>query len=135
MEQEIMETVLHDMLQDLEAIKEQKQHFVKLQNTLETQNEVVVRIEQKLTRQDTVAVTLTEEQLKALKEVIRQYIELLREDLMKHPITTHTYKHISLMPQSFRMEHFPMLVNTIMKWVVILIVLVFVIWFVVRFAD
>lgn len=35
MEQEIMETVMRDMLQDLEELKEQKQHLMRLQGGIE----------------------------------------------------------------------------------------------------
>ncbi len=113
------------MLQDLESIKQQKQHLTKLEEYLEKQYQLSLRMEQKISNLHTSPVSLTEAQLASLKNEIKQEIDALREDILKRPVTANTYKQFSVLPQSFRMEHFPMLVNTVMKWVVIMIILIF----------
>lgn len=133
MEEEIMETVLHDMLQDLQIIKQQQQYLVKFQEDLETQYQLMLRIEQKLSGFSALPVTLTDDQVSSLKDVMRQEFELLQTELQKQPVTHKAY--YSVFPVSFRMEYFRMVVNTVMTWIVILIVLFFVIWLVVRHVS
>lgn len=133
MEQEIMETVMRDMLQDLEALKEQKQHLVLLQKGLEAQNELGLRIEQKLSCLGTLPITLSDDQLASLKGALKLEFEAMRTELKKLPATNFNYH--SVFPVSFRMEHFRMVVNTVMTWVVILITLSFVIWLVFRYVP
>lgn len=128
-----METVMRDMLQNLEELKMQKQHIVRLQEGIETQNRVNRFIEQKLSKFDTLPVALTDEQMACLQSVMNQEFETLRITLKKLPATNFNYH--SVFPVSFRMEHFRMVVNTVMTWVVILITLFFVIWLVIRYVP
>jgi hypothetical protein len=127
MEREVMETVLQEMLQEL---KDQKAQLTALHTGLEGQNRMMEGMAGQYARSanNDLPVTLSDEQLLHLKELVEQQFEALRLELMKRPVTSYSVRHFSLLPPSFRMEHFPLLVNTIMKWVIALISLVFTMW-------
>jgi hypothetical protein len=125
MEQEVMKTVLQEILQELAG---QRAQLSELQKELEGLNKTSRLVDEKLARPSEVEVVLTEQQMTAVKELMKEHLEALREELMGHPTTHTTHKHFTLLPLLFRMEHFPLLVNTIMKWVVVLLVLFFSMW-------
>lgn len=125
MEKEIMETVLYEILHELQS---QKAQFDKLQNGIEAQNKTSGSIEQKLFKLDALSFTLSEDLLMLMKDFIKENFEALRTEIAKNPVVCNTHKHISIVPFTFRMEHFPLFVNTVMKWVVVLIILIFAMW-------
>jgi len=125
MEKEIMETVLYEILHELQS---QKAQFAQLQNAMEAQNKTSGSMEQKILKLDALSFTLSEDQLTLLREFIKENFEALRAEIAKNPAVCNTHKYISLVPFTFRMEHFPLFVNTVMKWVVVLIILIFAMW-------
>jgi hypothetical protein len=125
MEKEIMETVLHEILQEL---KSQKAKLDQLQTGIDAQSKTSGSIEQKLLEQDALSFTLAEDQLRSLRDLIKENFEALRAEIARNPSVCNTHKHISLVPLTFRMEHFPLFVNTVMRWVVVLIILIFAMW-------
>ncbi|MBD0284317.1 MAG: hypothetical protein ICV53_16315 [Flavisolibacter sp.] len=127
MEQEVMKTVLQEILQEL---NNQREQLSLLQKDLEAVSKTSMRMEGKLSQPDAVPVLLSGGQMVLLKELLKENLEGLRQEMMEHPAVCNTHKHFSLFPLTFRMEHFPLLVNTIMKWVVVLMVLLFTMWLV-----
>ena len=125
MEQEVMKTVLQEILQELNSQRVQLSHLL---DRWEALNKTSIGIEQKLSQSDLVPFALSKEQEALMKKWINEHFEALQAEIKKHPIIHTTHKHISLIPPSFRIEHFPLLVNTIMKWVVVLMVLLFTMW-------
>ncbi|RYE54809.1 MAG: hypothetical protein EOP48_11495 [Sphingobacteriales bacterium] len=125
MEQEVMKTVLEEILQELAG---QRAQLSGLQKEMEMLNKTSRLVEEKLATPNAVAVVLSEEQMTSIKELVKEHFEVLREEMIKRPTTHTTHKHLTLLPLSFRMEHFPLLVNTVMKWVVVLLVLFFSMW-------
>ncbi len=125
MEREIMETVLQEMLQEL---RNQKKQLTSLHTGLEGQGKIIAGIAGQYTPNvnDNLPVALSDEQLLHLKGHVEQQFEALRMELLKRPCTSYTVKHFSLLPPSFRMEYFPLVVNTVMKWVVWIAVLIFI---------
>jgi hypothetical protein len=123
MEQEVMKTVLNEILNGL---KEHTAQLSDLKKDSETLKSIHLDTEQNVLSSKDYPVTLSEEQMADLKDSIIQSLEVLKEEIVKHPAIVH--KHISLIPLSYRMEHFPLLVNTVMRWVVVLIILIFTIW-------
>lgn len=120
-----METVLYEILHELQS---QKAQFNHLQNGMEAQNKTAGSIEQKLSKLDALSFTLSEDQLTTLKDILKENFEALRVEIAKNPSVCNTHKHISIVPFTFRMEHFPLFVNTVMKWIVVLIILTFAMW-------
>ncbi|MGV3464143.1 MAG: hypothetical protein ACO1OT_02485 [Heyndrickxia sp.] len=132
MEQEVMETVLHEILQELRG---QQAQLGQLQNGMKEQEITIASIHQKLAKHEGQPCTLSEDQLALLKDFMGDKFETLQKVMILNPTVRQTHKHFSLMPPNFRMEYFPLLVNTVMKWVVVLIVLVFLIWLAVRMIN
>lgn len=122
MEQEVMKSVLHEILQEL---KGQKEQFSGLRNNLDKLNEKCFLLEEKLARPEVLSSALSQEQMTFLKELMAENFEVLKAEMKKHPTFNTTHKHFALLPLNFRLEHFPVLVNTVMRWVVVLMVLVF----------
>src|SRR5690242_2611070 len=122
MEQEVMKTVLQEMLREL---KDQKEQFAVLRNDLSTLNEKSAAIEEKLIKPAIVPSVLSKEQMAFVKELMAENFEALKKEMKKYPTVNTTHRHFALLPMNFRIEHFPSLVNTVMKWVVVLMVLVF----------
>jgi hypothetical protein len=125
MEQEVMKTVLHEILQELNG---QRTELSGMQKGMEVLKNLSTEIDGKLSNANTVAVVLSAEQVASIKEIIKEHFESLRGEIMKRPTIHSTQKYFSLLPLSFRMEHFPLLVNTVMKWVVVLLILFFSMW-------
>ncbi|HZH95102.1 MAG TPA: hypothetical protein VEY06_04415, partial [Flavisolibacter sp.] len=115
MEQEVMKTVLQEILQELSGQRTELSH---MQQGMEVLKNISTEIDGKLLNANTVRVALSDEQVNSIKELINEHFETLRGEIIKHPTLYTTHKHFSLLPLSFRMEHFPLLVNTVMKWVV-----------------
>ncbi len=132
MEQEVMETVLHEILQELRG---QKAQLGQLQKGMKEQENTIATIHQKLAKHEGPSCTLSEDQLALLKDFMGENFETLQKLMIMNPAVRQMHKHFSLMPPNFRMEHFPLLVNTVMKWVVVLIVLVFFMWLTVRMIN
>ena len=130
-----METVMMDVLQQLKELQHQKEQLFSLNEALETNNRIHQSMEQKLARLDTLQFRLSEDQMAALKSLFQQQMDELRANMKKNPAMVFTTKHYSLFPASFRLEHFPVLVNTVMKWIVILIAVFFVMWLVTRYVP
>jgi len=78
-----METVLHDMLQDLEVLKQQKQDLAKIKEYLETQHQLSLRMEQKVLSFESLPVKLTNDQLSSLMGFIKQEFEWLQGRIEK----------------------------------------------------
>ena len=92
---------------------------------MSTLNEKCAGIEEKRSKAEVVSSILSEEQMMFLKDLINENFEVLHAEVKKHPAVQTTHRHFALLPLNFRMEYFPLLVNTVMKWVVVLMVLVF----------
>lgn len=122
MEQEVMKTVLQEILQEL---KVQREQFEGLRKDMNTVNEKSTGIEEKLAKRDVMSSFLSKEQMSFLKDLMAENFELLKAEMKKQPAVNTTHRHFALLPLNFRMEHFPSFVNTVMKWVVVLMVLVF----------
>ena len=127
-----METVLHEILQELRG---QQTQLGQLQNGMKEQENKIASIHQKLAKHEGPPTTLSEDQLTLLKDFMGENFETLQKLMIMNPAVRQTHKHFSLLPPNFRMEHFPLLVNTVMKWVVVLIVLIFLMWLVVRMIN
>lgn len=127
MEQEVLKTVLQEMLLELSS---QKDRIAALQIEREVTRKACLRMEEKLAETVPSSCRLSAEQEQVLKETIRTGFDHSKGELIKHPAVSHTYRNLHLLLLSFRMEYFPLLVNTIMKWVVVLIILIFTIWMV-----
>jgi hypothetical protein len=125
MEQEVMKTVLEEILQESAG---QRAQLSRLQKEMEALNKTSRLVEEKLARPSTVAIVLSKEQMISINALMKEHFEALREEMMGHPTTHTTHRHFTLLPLSFRMEHFPLLVNTVMKCVVVLLVLFFSMW-------
>jgi hypothetical protein len=125
MEQEVMKTVLQEILQQLAG---QRAQLSRLQKEMEGLNKTSMLVDEKLATPNAVEVVLSEEQMVSINALMKEHFESLREEMTRHPTTHTTHKHFILLPLSFRMEHFPLLVNTVMKWVVVLLVLCFSMW-------
>ena len=132
MEQEVMETVLHEILQELRG---QQAQLSQLQNGMKEQESTIASMDQKLEKHEGLSCTLSEDQLALIKDFIGEKFETLQKVMIMNPTLRQTHKHFSLMPANFRMEYFPLLVNTVMKWVVVLIVLVFLMWLAVKMIN
>lgn len=135
MEQKIMETVLTDILQQLKALQQQNEHLLHLRDGLEATDRINQSVEQKLAKLETLKFALREAEAASLKNLFKQQLDELRAAIKKNPATAFTTNHYSLFPTSFRLEHFPMVVNTVMKWVVILIAICFIIRLVALYAP
>jgi hypothetical protein len=125
MELEITERVLQEIAQEL---KEQKEKLALLRQAVGEQYKVLQGIEEMLAKLHLAPPELLGDGISLIKDALTKNFEAFREDMFRRPTINVTHQHHSLMPNSFRMEHFPLLVNTIMKWVVALISLVFAIW-------
>jgi hypothetical protein len=122
MEEEIMKTVLQEILQETNA---QKVRSMGLQKEVERLNDSCTRIEQKFLRQESIPFVLSDQQFDAVKGLFEENFRALQTEMINHPAVSHSPKYFSLLPLTFKMDHFPMLVNTIMKWVVILMLLIY----------
>ena len=125
MEQEVMKTVLHEILQELSGQRVQLSH---LQKGMEALINTSKEMEENVSLHDGMPVVLSEEQAASIKNIINEHFGALRTELIRHPATHTTHKHFALLPLTFRMEQFPLLVNTVMKWVVVLLVMFFSMW-------
>ncbi|WP_132053091.1 hypothetical protein [Pseudocnuella soli] len=125
MELEITERVLQEIAQEL---KEQKEQLALLRQAVGEQYKVIQGIEEMLAKLHLAPSGILENGISLIKDALTKNFKALREDMFRRPTINVTHQHHSLMPDSFRMEHFPLLVNTIMKWVIALISLVFTIW-------
>lgn len=125
MEQEVVKTVLQEILQELKA---QNECLVHLEKGMEGFPGLRQEIDQKLAHVTDGNIHISDDQIKLIKDMIHQHFEKLGVEIAKHPRVSVTHKHFTLLPQSFRMEHFPLLVDTVMKWVVALLVLFFLMW-------
>ncbi len=120
-----MKTVLQEILQELSSQRMQLSH---LQKGMEVLKNISTEIDEKLSNSNTLPVALSDDQTSSLKNLINEHFETLRGELIKHPTVHATHKHFTLLPLSFRMEHFPVFVNTVMKWVAVMVVLFFTMW-------
>jgi len=127
-----METVLHEILQELRGLQAQ---LAQLQNGMKEQEITIASMDQKLAKHEELSCNLSEDQLALLKDFMGKKFETLQKLMIMNPTVRQTHKHFSLMPANFRMEYFPLLVNTVMKWVVVLTVLIFLMWLAVRMIN
>lgn len=121
MEQEVMETVMHDILRQLKELDIQKRELLQLQEGMEAQHRIIISMEQKLAKMTALPFTLSDEQLTSLKAVIKREYDVLRVDVKKHPATLFNHKYYTVFGDRFGAEKFQVVVNTVMKWVIILI--------------
>lgn len=125
MEQEIVEKVMKEVLEDL---KIQRSQVTQLFQLIDQQKEAIQKLEEIVASAPIPANKLSEEQVAIIKTFIKENFEALQAAVESHPVSYTTNHHHSVFPVSFRMEHFPLLIDTVMKWVVIMIVLIFAIW-------
>ncbi len=121
MEQEVMETVMYDILQQLQEVGMRKKELLQLQESMEAQHRIIVSMEQKLAKIDTLPFTLSDEQLTTLKVIIKQELDEIRADVKKHPATILNHRYYTVFGDRFGAEKFKVVVNTVMKWLIILI--------------
>ena len=125
MEPEITERVLQEFAEEL---KVQKEQVALLHQAVGDQYKVIQRIEELVAKLNTAPPGLSADGISLIKDSLTGNFDALRADVFRRPTINVTHQHHSLLPVSFRMEHFPLLVNIVMKWVVALISLVFAIW-------
>lgn len=129
MEQEILEKVLQEILQEL---KKQSESMAVLNQKVEQQTQSLQQVEELVFQPAMPSLNISSEQVLEIKESLVEHFKSLQEKIAGRPSTAFVHKHYSVLPVSFRVEHFPMFVNTTMKWVLATISLVFVMWLIVH---
>jgi hypothetical protein len=119
MEQEVLVQVLGEILQELKTLKEQKQTAEEKAGQLLIQLESLnVRLkEQNLTGYE-LDTTSIEKILQTSTEEIKSLIERQPKTILQHTIQQ---KKVLLLPEDFRAEDFRIVFDTVLKWIIILI--------------
>lgn len=132
MEQEILEKVLQEILQEL---KKQSESMTVLNQKVEQQTQSLQQVEELVFQPAMPSLHISSEQVQEIKKALVEQFKSLQEEFVRRPSTAFNHKHYSVLPVSFRVEHFPMVVNTTMKWVLAIISLFFVMWLIVHLVD
>ncbi|OLY91808.1 hypothetical protein SAMN05444008_10955 [Cnuella takakiae] len=132
MEQDILEKVLKEILQEL---KQQNEGMAELNQKVEQQTQKVQKLEDMVSQRTMPSLHISSEQASEIREALVEHFKSIQEEIARRPSTAFIHKYYSVLPVSFRVEHFPMVVNTTMKWILATISLFFVMWLIVHMVD
>lgn len=124
--------MLQEMLQEL---KKQNESMAVLNQKVEQQTQKFQKLEDLVSQRTMPSLHISSEQALEIREALVEHFKSLQEEIAGRPSTGFNHKHYSVLPVSFRVEHFPMVVNTTMKWVLATISLFFVMWLIVHMLD
>ncbi|HEX2536019.1 MAG TPA: hypothetical protein VHK69_19895 [Chitinophagaceae bacterium] len=123
--EEALEGLLNDLIRDLDGHKRYcdglSDRLGSLEEALTEAHNKLVRLEEQVEKGEGKVPAIPPVDLEPLKGLVRTGLEQVRDEVAKKQFTYHQYKRFSFFDGSLHAEGFKVVVNTVMKWVILLI--------------